>query len=70
MRRDHSRTTGVVSQLYQGMERYSGLFLKDGKAVFGINLTDEALEQLTVILKSYMDIHMGVRLKSRDFFEQ
>ena len=43
---------------------------KDGKAVFGFNLSEEALEQLSVILKSYMDVHMDVRLKTRDFFEQ
>ena len=43
---------------------------KEGRSVFGFNLSEEALEQLSVILKNYMDIHMDVRLKSRDFFEQ
>ncbi|MBR5269383.1 MAG: DNA repair protein RecO [Anaerotignum sp.] len=42
---------------------------KEGRSVFGFNLSDEALEQMTVILKSCVDIHMGVRLKSRGFFE-
>ena len=41
---------------------------KEGKAVFGFNLSDEALEQMTVILQNYMDIHMDLRLKTRDFF--
>lgn len=41
---------------------------KEGKAVFGFNLSDEALEQMTVILRNYMDIHMDLRLKTRDFF--
>ncbi len=43
---------------------------KEGKSVFGFNLSEEALEQLSVILKSYMDVHMDVRLKTRNFFEQ
>ena len=46
------------------------VLMKEGKSVFGFNLSDEALEQLSVILKNYMDVHMDVRLKSRDFFEQ
>lgn len=43
---------------------------KEGKAVFGFHLSDAALEQLSVILKQYMEIHMDIRLKSRDFFAQ
>ena len=42
---------------------------KEGKAVFGFNLSEEALEQLSVILKNYMDVHMDIRLKTRGFFE-
>ena len=41
---------------------------KEGRAVYGFNLSEEALEQLTVILRNYMDIHMDLRLKTRDFF--
>ncbi|MDO4531516.1 MAG: DNA repair protein RecO [Bacillota bacterium] len=43
---------------------------REGGAVFGFHLSEEAMEQLTMLLKSYMEIHMGLRLKSRDFFEQ
>jgi DNA repair protein RecO (recombination protein O) len=49
---------------------FEHVLTKDGRAVFGFNLSEEALEQLSVILKSYMDVHMDVRLKTRDFFEQ
>lgn len=42
----------------------------EGRAVFGFRLSAEALAQLTVILKHYMDVHMDVRLKSRNFFDQ
>ncbi len=41
---------------------------KEGRTVFGFHLSDEALEQMTMILRNYMDVHMDVRLKSRDFF--
>lgn len=41
---------------------------KEGRAVYGFNLSEEALEQMTVILRNYMDIHMDLRLKTRDFF--
>lgn len=43
---------------------------KEGKAVFGFHLSEEALEQMTVILRNYMDVYMDLRLKTRDFFEQ
>ena len=49
---------------------FEHVLTKDGRAVFGFNLSEEALEQLSVILKNYMDVHMDVRLKTRDFFEQ
>ena len=41
---------------------------KEGRAVFGFNLSDEALDQMTAILRNYMDVHMDLRLKTRDFF--
>lgn len=41
---------------------------KEGKAVFGFQMSEDALQQMTVILRSYIDIHMDLRLKTRDFF--
>lgn len=48
---------------------FAHVLSKEGRAVFGFNLSEEALAQMTVILKNYMDIHMDVHLKSRDFFD-
>ena len=61
--------TGNSIFVYDAVRKaFAHVLSKDGKAVFGFNLSDEALEQLSVIMKSYMDVHMDVRLKSRDFF--
>lgn len=43
---------------------------KESRAVFGFRLSPEALEQLTFILRSYMEIHLDLHLKTRDFFAQ
>ena len=42
---------------------------KESRAVFGFQLSAEALEQLTFLLRKYMEVHMDLRLKTRDFFE-
>ena len=61
--------TGNSIFVYDAVRKaFAHVLSKDGKAVFGFNLSDEALEQLSVIMKSYIDVHMDVRLKSRDFF--
>ena len=63
--------TGNSIFVYDAVRKaFAHVLSKDGKAVFGFNLSEEALEQLSVIMKSYMDVHMDVRLKSRNFFEQ
>ncbi len=43
---------------------------RESRAAFGFQLSAEALEQLTFILRKYLEVHMGIRLKTRDFFEQ
>ena len=43
---------------------------KESRAAFGFQLSAEALEQMAVILQRYMEVHMDLRLKTRDFFEQ
>lgn len=48
---------------------FAHVLSKEGRAVFGFQLSPEALTQMTVILKNYMDVHMDVHLKSRDFFD-
>ena len=63
--------TGNSIFVYDAVRKaFHHVLSKEGKAVFGFQLSAEALEQLSVILKNYMDVHMDVRLKSRDFFEQ
>ena len=66
---DHKTSNSML--VYDAVRKaFAHVLSKDGRSVFGFTLSEEALEQMTVILKSYMDIHMGVRLKSRNFFEQ
>lgn len=66
---DHRTSNSIL--VYDAVRKaFAHVLSKEGKAIFGFHLSEEALEQLTVILKSCMDIHMGVRLKSRNFFEQ
>ena len=61
--------TGNSIFVYDAVRKaISHVLMKEGKSVFGFNLSEEALEQLSVILKDYMDVHMDVRVKSRDFF--
>ncbi len=65
---DHRTSHSIL--VYDAVRKaFAHVLEKEGRAVFGFNLSEEALEQLTVILKSYMEIHIGMRLKSRDFFE-
>lgn len=40
---------------------------RESRAAFGFQLSAEALEQLTFILRKYLEVHMGIRLKTRDF---
>ena len=66
---DHRTSNSIF--VYDAVRKaFDHVLSKDGRSVFGFNLSEEALEQLSVILKSYMDVHMDVRLKTRDFFEQ
>ena len=66
---DHKTSNSIF--VYPAVRQvFAHVLSKEGKAVFGFHLSDEVLEQLTIILKNYMDVHMDIRLKSRDFFEQ
>lgn len=62
------RTEGSILVYAAVRQAFSHVLSQEGKAVFGFRLSDEALEQMTGILKRYMDIHLDIRLKSRDFF--
>ena len=66
---DH-RTSSSIFVCEAVRKAFAHVLEKEGRAVFGFNLSETALEQMSVILKNYMDVHMDIRLKTRDFFEQ
>jgi len=43
---------------------------REGKQIFAFTLSEEATNQLDVILRRYLEVHMGVRLKSREFSKE
>lgn len=43
------------------------VLLHDTTQIFGFRLSEEAVSQLDMILGEMLDVHMGMRLKSRDF---
>ena len=67
---EEHKTSGSIFVYDAVRKAFEHVLAKEGRAVFGFNLSEGALEQLSVILKNYMDVHMDIRLKSRDFFEQ
>lgn len=65
---EEHRTKSSI-QVYDAVRKAFAFVLeKEGRAVFGFQLSEEALAQMTVILRDYMDVHMELRLKTRDFF--
>lgn len=64
---DHrTKESRLVSEAVR--QAFAFVLEREGRQVLGFQLSPEALEQLGVILREYMDVHMGLRLKSRDFF--
>lgn len=43
---------------------------REGKQIFAFTLSEEAMTQLDTILRRYLEVHMGVRLKSREFSKE
>jgi len=43
---------------------------REGKQIFAFTLSPEAMAQMDFILQRYLEIHMGVRLKSREFSKE
>ena len=64
------RTEDSIFVLDAGRRAVRFVLERESRAAFGFQLSAEALEQLTFILRKYMEVHMGIRLKTRDFFEQ
>lgn len=51
-------------------QAFAHILRREGRAIFGFNLSEEALAQFSAILREYMRVHLDIRLKSRDFFAQ
>lgn len=43
---------------------------REGRSIFSFTLSEEVLLQLDGILRRYLEIHMGIRLKSREFSKE
>lgn len=43
---------------------------KEGRGIYGFRLSDEALAQLDNLLRRYIEVHMQIQLKSREFGKQ
>lgn len=40
---------------------------KEGKQIFAFTLSQDAMEKMDFILQRYLEVHMGIRLNSREF---
>lgn len=61
--------TGGSEELLEAVRRAIAYVLgHDGGRVFGFTLSPEGLGQMERLLGEYMEVHMGLRLKSRFFF--
>lgn len=65
---EEHRTQNSVQVFAAVRKAFSFVLGKEGRGVFGFQLSEDALAQMTDILRAYMDIHMELRLKTRDFF--
>lgn len=65
---ERHHTPGSI--LLHGAVRRAAAFVlgHEVRQVFGFNLAPDALQQLENLLGGYMEIHMGLKLKSRHFF--
>lgn len=61
--------TGGSVRIQDAVRRaFSFVLAHEGGRVFGFSLSPGALEQLETILGEALEVHMGLRLKSRQFF--
>lgn len=61
--------TGGSMEIQGAVRRaFSFVLEHEGGKVFGFTLSPDALEQMETVLGEYMAVHMGLRLKSRQFF--
>ncbi|MFV0314833.1 MAG: DNA repair protein RecO [Anaerotignum sp.] len=61
---------GEISLLGAVQKAISFIAQREGKQMFTFALSDEAMKQLDYILQRYLEIHTGIRLKSREFSKE
>lgn len=61
---------GEIPLLVAVQKAISFIAEREGRQIFGFTLSEEAMNQLDTILRRYMEVHMGVRLKSREFSKE
>jgi DNA repair protein RecO (recombination protein O) len=61
---------GEISLLGAVQKAISFITEREGKQVFAFTLSEEATNQLDTMMRRYLEVHMGVRLKSREFSKE
>lgn len=61
---------GEIPLLTAVQKAMSFVTQRDGSQIFAFVLSDEAMTQMDSILRRYLEVHMGVRLKSREFSKE
>lgn len=61
---------GEVPLLGAVQKAISFITEREGKQIFGFTLSEKAMAQLDHIFQRYIEVHMGVRLKSREFSKE
>ncbi|WP_304507328.1 DNA repair protein RecO [Anaerotignum sp.] len=61
---------GEIPLLTAVQKAISFITQRDGNQIFAFALSDEAMVQMDGILRRYLEVHMGVRLKSREFSKE
>lgn len=62
------RTAASIPVAEAVRQAFAFVLAQEGRRVFGFRLSAEAEAQLEQILRRYLEVHLEVRLKSRDFF--
>lgn len=62
------RTKGSIEVYPAVRKAFAYVLEREGRGIFGFQLSPEALQQWKEILRSYIELHLDLRLKTRDFF--
>lgn len=61
---------GEIRLMPAVQKAFSFITQREGKQIFAFTLSAEALAQMDFVLQRYLEVHMGVRLKSREFSKE